>query len=111
MITIWHNPRCSKSRQTLALLEGREVEVRKYLEDAPSVDELRAAQAALGLRAIDMMRPKEALFKELGLTKDTPEAALLDAMAAHPKLIERPVVIHGNKAMIGRPPEQVLELF
>ncbi|MBA83992.1 arsenate reductase (glutaredoxin) [Thalassobius sp. S69A] len=111
MITIWHNPRCSKSRQTLALLEGREVEVRKYLEDAPSVDELRAAQAALGLRAIDMMRPKEALFKELGLTKDTPEAALLDAMAAHPKLIERPIVFANGKARLGRPPEQVLEIL
>ena len=111
MITIWHNPRCSKSRQTLALLEGRDVTVRKYLEDAPSVAELQAAQAALGLTALDMMRPKDALFKELGLTKDTPEQTLLEAMATNPKLIERPVVFANGKARLGRPPEQVLDIL
>jgi len=111
MITIWHNPRCSKSRQTLDLLEGREVEVRKYLEDAPSVAELKDAQAALGLSAIEMMRTKEALFKELGLSKDDPEDTLLDAMAANPKLIERPVVFNNGKARLGRPPEQVLDIL
>lgn len=111
MITIWHNPRCSKSRQTLALLDGREVEVRKYLEDAPSVDELRAAQTALGLSAIEMMRPKEALFKDLGLTNDTPEDTQLEAMAANPKLIERPIVFANGQARLGRPPEQVLDIL
>jgi len=111
MITIWHNPRCSKSRQTLALLDGRDVEVRKYLEDAPTVDELRAAQAALGLPVIAMMRPKEAEFAQLGLTKDAPEDDLLNAMATHPKLIERPIVFHAGRAAIGRPPESVLDIL
>jgi arsenate reductase len=111
MITIWHNPRCSKSRQTLDLLEGREVEVRKYLEDAPTLTELKQAQTALGLSAIQMMRPKEALFKELGLSKDDPEDMLLKAMAANPKLIERPIVFNQGKARLGRPPEQVLEIL
>lgn len=111
MITIWHNPRCSKSRQTLALLEGRDVTVRLYLEDAPSIEELRAAQAALGLPVIQMVRTKEAEFKELGLSKDSPEDALLAAMAAHPRLIERPVVFANGKAALGRPPEAVLEIL
>ncbi|THD72828.1 arsenate reductase (glutaredoxin) [Thalassobius vesicularis] len=111
MITIWHNPRCSKSRQTLALLEGRDVTVRLYLEDAPSVEELRAAQAALGLPVIQMVRTKEAEFKELGLSKDSPEDALLAAMATHPRLIERPVVFANGKAALGRPPEAVLEIL
>lgn len=111
MITIWHNPRCSKSRQTLALLEGRDVTVRLYLEDAPSVEELRAAQAALGLPVIQMVRSKEAEFKELGLSKDSPEDALLAAMASHPRLIERPVVFANGKAALGRPPEAVLEIL
>lgn len=111
MITIWHNPRCSKSRQTLALLEGHEVTVRLYLEDAPSVEELRAAQAALGLPVIQMVRTKEAEFKELGLSKDSPEDALLAAMATHPRLIERPVVFANGKAALGRPPEAVLEIL
>ncbi|MGH1353476.1 MAG: arsenate reductase (glutaredoxin) [Thalassovita sp.] len=111
MITIWHNPRCSKSRQTLALLDGRDAEVRKYLEDAPSVAELRAAQAALGLPVIDMVRTKETLFKELGLSKGAAEDTLLEAMAANPKLIERPIVFANGQARLGRPPEQVLDIL
>ncbi|MDF1803451.1 arsenate reductase (glutaredoxin) [Thalassovita sp.] len=111
MITIWHNPRCSKSRQTLALLDGREVKVRKYLEDAPTMDELRAAQVALELPVIAMMRPKEPEFAQLGLTKDSSEDDLLNAMATHPKLIERPIVFHAGRAAIGRPPESVLDIL
>lgn len=112
MTTIWHNPRCSKSRQTLALLEGRgdAVKVRRYLEDAPSLEELRAAQALLGLPAIEMMRTGEAEFKALGLSRDDADEALLAAMAAHPRLIERPVVFAANRAVIARPPERALEL-
>lgn len=113
MITIWHNPRCSKSRQTLALLEarGEDITIRRYLDDAPSVVELRLTRDTLGLRAIDMMRPGEALFKELGLSKTDDDATLIAAMAAHPKLIERPIVFANARAMIGRPPERVLDIL
>lgn len=111
MITIWHNPRCSKSRETLALLEGRDVSVRLYLEEAPSVPELRAAQAALGLPVVQMMRVNEAAFKEMGLSKDMPDEALFQAMAQEPKLIERPVVFANGKAALGRPPEAVLDIL
>ena len=107
MITYWHNPRCSKSRAGLALLEdrGAEVQLRLYLKDAPALEEIKAVQAALGVPAIAMMRTGEAVFKELGLTKDSPQEALLAAMAAHPILIERPIAIAGGKAAIGRPTE------
>jgi arsenate reductase (glutaredoxin) len=113
VIEYWHNPRCSKSRQGLALLEekGAELTVRKYLEDVPSLDELRAAQAALGVAAIAMMRTGEKTFKELGLSKEADNAILLQAMADHPILIERPLGKIGNKAVIGRPPENLLDLL
>lgn len=112
MITIWHNPRCSKSRQTLALIESKgDVTIRKYLEDAPTADELRAARDLLGVSAIDMMRPKETTFKEMGLSKTDDDETLIAAMAANPKLIERPIVFANGKAALGRPPEAVLALF
>lgn len=113
MIEYWHNPRCSKSRMGLALLEerGAEIAVRKYLENAPSVDELRAVQSLLDLPAINMMRTGEKRFKELGLSKDAPEAELIQAMADNPILIERPLAISGDKAAIGRPPENLLTLL
>lgn len=113
MIDYWHNPRCSKSRAGLALLEeqGAEIRVRKYLEDAPSEAELRDALAKLGAPAINMMRTGEKLFKELGLTKTTPEPELLKAMAENSILIERPLAIVGDKAAIGRPTEALLSLL
>ncbi|MCV2888484.1 arsenate reductase (glutaredoxin) [Ruegeria aquimaris] len=113
MIEYWHNPRCSKSRQGLALLEehGAEIELRRYLEQAPSLEELRATQAALGVAAIDMMRMGEARFKELGLSKSDPDEVLLAAMAENPVLIERPLAIKGDRAVIGRPPEDMLRLL
>lgn len=113
MIEYWHNPRCSKSRTGLALLEehGAEVQVRKYLEDAPSAEELRALQAMLGIAAVQMMRTGEKRFKELGLSKDAPDADLIRAMAENPILIERPLAISGGKAAIGRPPENLLDLL
>ena len=112
-ITIWHNARCSKSRQTLALLEdkGHAPEVRKYLEDAPSLDELMQAASTLALAPIQMMRKGEKRFKELGLSKDDSDTKLLKAMAENPILIERPIVFAGGKAAIGRPPEAVLEIL
>ncbi len=112
MTTIWHNPRCSKSRQTLALVEGKgPVTVRKYLEDAPSAAEIREVLALLDIPAINLMREGETEFKERGLSKDSSEADLIAAMVAAPKLIERPVVIADGKARIGRPPESVLEIL
>lgn len=112
-VIIWHNPRCSKSRQTLALLEenGITPTVRLYLDDAPDLDDLKAAQAALGLHAVEFCRVKEAAFAEAGLAKTDDDATLLAAMVATPKLIERPIVFANGKAALGRPPEQVLDLF
>lgn len=113
MTTIWHNPRCSKSRQTLALLQenGIEPAQRLYLKNPPTEAEITVLQAELGVSLIDMMRPKDALFKDLGLSTDSDETALKDALLAHPALLERPIVTHKGKAAIGRPPEQVLALF
>ncbi len=114
MIEIWHNPRCSKSRQALALLRDRDVDIqeRRYLEDAPSRAELTRARAALGNPpAIEMMRRGEKLFRELGLGKTDDDATLMQAMADHPILIERPLAISGPRAVIGRPPERVLDLL
>lgn len=111
-VTIWHNPRCSKSRQTLELLRenGVEPEVRLYLDDAPSRAELEAALTALGLPPSGLIRTGEAEYRELGL-KGKDEETLLTAMAGHPRLIERPVVFKGDKAALGRPPENVLALL
>ncbi|GER05812.1 arsenate reductase [Iodidimonas muriae] len=111
---IWHNPRCSKSRQTLALLEeqGINPEIRLYLENAPTAQDIEQALTLLGKAPRDLMRRGEALYKDLGL--DDPSlshADLVAAMAAHPKLIERPVVFHQGKAALGRPPEQVLKIL
>lgn len=113
MIEYWHNPRCSKSRTGLALLEerGAELQIRKYLEDAPSLDELKAARAALGVAAIEMMRTGEKRFKELGLSKTDSDENLLAAMAENPILIERPLGLSQGKAAIGRPPENLLALL
>jgi arsenate reductase len=113
-VTIYHNPRCSKSRQTLALLEERGVEpaVVEYLKNPPTAAELRGLLKKLGLTAKDLVRRSEAAYKELGL-KDhlDDEDALVDAMAEHPALIERPIVVVGQGARLGRPPEQVLEIL
>lgn len=113
MTEIWHNPRCSKSRQTLALLEdrGEAVTVRRYLDNTPSEAELRAVLTALNASPIDIMRKGEKVFKELGLSADAPEDDLIAAMLAHPILIERPIVLKDGKARIGRPPESVLEIL
>lgn len=114
MITLWHNPRCSKSRQALALLEaaGAEVSLRRYLDDAPDLAELQAARAALGMPpVIAMMRKGEAVFKTLGLGPQSSDDALLAAMVAHPILIERPIAFKEGRAVIGRPPEAVQDLL
>lgn len=110
--TLWHNPRCAKSRAALALLQdnGVQTSVRLYLKDPPSAQEIIAVRNALGVTADDMIRKGEAVFKELGLATAL-EADLIDAMAAHPILIERPIFIQNGKAAIGRPPEDVLKIL
>ena len=112
MTIIWHNPRCSKSRQTLALLEdnGVQAKIRIYLKDAPSDAELRDVLMKLSASPRDIVRKGETLYQELGL-KNADDAALLAAMVANPILIERPIVINGDKAAIGRPPENVLSVL
>lgn len=114
-VTIYHNPRCSKSRETLALLEqhGVEPQVVLYLDTPPSVAELKKLLQQLGFTsARELMRKKEDLYKELKLADETlSEEQLLQAMVSNPKLIERPIVVKGSKARIGRPPEQVLEIL
>jgi arsenate reductase len=113
-VTIYHNPRCSKSRATLALLEERGIEPRivRYLETPPSASELKQVLAALGVRPRALLRTGEAEYRELDLGRDElDDAALIDAMAAHPRLIQRPIVIAKGQARIGRPPEAVLEIL
>ncbi len=112
-VIIWHNPRCSKSRETLALLQENGVtpQVRRYLDDPPTADEITAALTALQVNAAAMMRTKDARFSDLGLTPDMDNDKLIAAMAAHPALIERPIVFKGDKAAIGRPPAAVLDIL
>lgn len=113
-VKIWHNPRCSKSRDSLKLLEekGIEAEVVKYLVDVPTKEALQEILQMLGMNsARELMRTKEAVYKELNLKEETSEEKLLNAMLENPKLIERPIVIKGNKAAIGRPIEKVIDLL
>ena len=116
MFTIYHNPRCSKSRQTLALLEEQaqqtkqEVTIIEYLKTPFDVKQIKQLLAQLDCSALEMMRAKEAEFTEQNL-KGASEEALINAMANTAKLVERPIVTDGNKAIIGRPPENVLTFF
>ncbi|AEF54683.1 arsenate reductase (glutaredoxin) [Marinomonas posidonica] len=113
MTTIYHNPRCSKSRQTLALLEenGIQADIRLYQKDILSKVELELLIAQLKIQPIELMRTKETAYKELGLNKDSSDEERIQAMLNNPSLIERPIVVHNNQAKLGRPPENVLELF
>ncbi|MTJ02849.1 arsenate reductase (glutaredoxin) [Idiomarina piscisalsi] len=112
-VTIYHNPRCSKSRQTLELLKEKSIEpdVVEYLKTPPNAAELKDILNKLGLSADELMRKKEAIYKELGLAGVSDENELITAMVNNPKLIERPIVIKGDKAAIGRPPESVLDIL
>ena len=112
--TIYHNPRCSKSRQTLALLNERGIEpdIVEYLKSPLSMDDLQSLQQKLGFPALAMIRSKDQAFEDLGLnTVQDSDDALLEAIAEQPSLLKRPIVVCGNKAVIGRPPENVLELL
>ncbi|HUU65703.1 MAG TPA: arsenate reductase (glutaredoxin) [Methyloceanibacter sp.] len=112
-VTIYHNPRCSKSRQTLALLEEKGIapKIVKYLETPPSAAELKRVLKKLGLKPRDILRTGEARYAELGMQDSSlTDDALIAAMVANPILIERPIVVSGDKAAIGRPPEAVLKI-
>ncbi len=112
--TIWHYPRCSKSRKTLAILRdhGLTTEVRRYLEDPPSPEEVAAALTGLDSDPLELVRTSEELFSELALDADALDAAsIADLLAEHPKLIQRPVVFTDRGTVIGRPPEKVYEIL
>ncbi|MCE7993395.1 MAG: arsenate reductase (glutaredoxin) [Roseivirga sp.] len=113
MLTIYHNPRCSKSRQTLDIIKeaGAEVEIVEYLKEVPTAEELKALLNKLNLEAKDILRKGEPVFKEQFKGKELSEDEWIAAMVAYPKLIERPIVVKGNKAVLGRPPENVKTLF
>jgi arsenate reductase len=112
-VTIWHNPRCGKSRDAAKLLEekGIDAEVVKYLETPPNKEELKAVLKMLGISARELMRTKEDLYKELNLKEELNEEKLIEAMVENPKLIERPVVIKDGKAAIGRPLQNIVDIL
>jgi arsenate reductase len=118
MITIYHNPRCSKSRGACELVEsrlaqsGEEVKVIEYLKEPPSVEDLRALHRMLGGPVRDMIRDNEAPYKDLNLSDPSlSDAQLYEAVAKHPILLQRPIVVRNGRAVIGRPPEHVEALF
>lgn len=113
MTTIYHNPRCSKSRQALERLRDRgiEPEIIRYLDAPPSVEKLRELIVAAGIAVHDAVRTKEAEYRELGLSPATPDDELLAAMAAHPRLIERPFVVTEKGVRIARPTEAIDEIL
>lgn len=113
-VTIYHNPRCSKSRQTLAILEEQNIspEIVLYLETPPTTNTIKTLLSQLGLTARELMRKGESEYKEYQLKNpELSEEELINAMHQYPKLIERPIVVANGKAKIGRPPESVLEIL
>ena len=112
-VKIWHNPRCSKSRNALTLLEekGVEAEVVKYLDTPPTKEEIKEVLKMLGISARELMRTKEDIYKDLDLKNEIDEEKLIEAMVKNPKLIERPIVIKDGKAAIGRPIENITALL
>ena len=113
MIKIYHNNRCSKSRCGLEILEksGKDFEVVKYLDNIPSAKELKDIINLLGIQPIQLVRKNEAIWKDQYKNKDLSDAEIIKAMTENPKLIERPIIINGNKAVIGRPPELILDII
>lgn len=112
-VTLYHNPRCSKSRETLALLEARGITptIIEYLKTPPSADELRGLIAALGIEARALVRDKEDAWAACGIGDEGDEARIIAALVAHPELIERPIVVAGTRAVLGRPPSNIEQLF
>lgn len=112
-ITIWHNPRCSKSRNAMSLLEEKNIDAKviKYLDETPSVEEIKNILSLLEMSAQELMRKGEDIYKELKLKDVQDEEALVLAMHENPKLIERPIIVRGSKAVIARPIENLEELL
>lgn len=113
-ITIYHNPRCSKSRQTLSILEnkGMEIDIIEYLKTPPDAATLKALLNKLGISAKDLVRKGEQEYQLAGLDKkEVTEDEIINAMIKYPKLIERPIVVNKDKAALGRPPENVLKIL
>lgn len=110
---IYHNPRCSKSRQTLAIINEKktEFEIVEYLKDSLSISELELIIEKLGINPIELVRKNESIWKENYKGKDLSDKEIVRAMIENPKLIERPIVINGKKAVLGRPPENVLKII
>lgn len=113
MIKIYHNNRCSKSRCGVEILEnsGKEFEIVKYLDNIPSEKELKEIISLLNIAPIQLVRKNEKVWKEEYKGKDLSDSEIITAMVNNPKLIERPIVINGKKAVIGRPPENILEII
>jgi len=113
MIKIYHNPRCSKSRQGLAILQnsGKTFEIIKYLDQQLTAKQLTAIIDKLGIKAIDLVRKNEAIWKSDYKGKTLTDTAIIEAMIANPKLIERPIVINKEQAVVGRPPETILNII
>ncbi len=112
MIKIYHNPRCRKSREALDLVQNKvgDVEIIEYLKTPPSFDELQQVINQLGIKPDELIRKNEAIFKEKFKGQTFSDTEWIQIMVDHPKLIERPIVINGSKAMVGRPPEKVLDI-
>lgn len=113
-VTLYHNPRCSKSRAALAILEENGVKpiIVRYLETPPSAQTLKSLCQSLGVSPRDLLRTNEDAYKELNLAESgTTDADIIKAMVAHPKLIQRPIAVKGDRAVLGRPPESILELL
>lgn len=112
-MTIYHNPRCKKSRETLQIIrdQGMEPDIVEYLKNPPEPEELRELLRKLGMKAEDIVRKGEKEFKEHFKGKDLSQEEWLKALKQHPKMIERPIVVEGERAVLGRPPENVQELF
>ena len=110
---IYHNPRCSKSRQTLTLIQEKEkeVEIIEYLKNPPTFEDLELILEKLNISPIDLIRHKEEIWKEKYKGKELKDDEIIQAIVNHPKIMERPIVINGMKAIIGRPPENVLEII
>ncbi len=113
MVTVYHNPRCSKSRQTLELVksQGIDAQLVLYLETPPNTVELATLVKKLGISAEQLVRKSEQVYKDNFRNMEMTEAQWLEAMSKHPKLIERPIVVNGDRAALGRPPENVLEIL